>query len=139
MTTRCHPRSHRVGIDPFTPSPTLAEPQSVGFPRRAAGEVVRARAVQSEREIRARPPPHHGRLRLLYVVCRPSGTWDVELRAIVNRLLQDLGEDLGRSDITALRPPTDERREQVLSDANAAGQPYHIVHFDGRGIYADPE
>lgn len=52
------------------------------------------------------PQADDGRVRLLYVVCRPAGTQDVALRAVANRLLQDLGEDLARFDITALRPPT---------------------------------
>ena len=80
-----------------------------------------------------------GRVRLLYVVCRPRGTDDVALRAVVNQLLQGLGDDLDRFDITALRPPTYERLQQVLTDAREAGRPYHIVHFDGHGVYADLE
>lgn len=83
------------------------------------------------------PPAESGRVRLLYVVCRPRGRNDVELRAVANRLLQDLGEDLKRFEITALRPPTFEQLQKQLSDAKAAGRPYHIVHFDGHGIYAD--
>lgn len=83
------------------------------------------------------PPAENGRVRLLYVVCRPRGRNDVELRAVANRLLQDLGEDLARFEITALRPPTFEQLQKQLSDAKAAGRPYHIVHFDGHGIYED--
>ncbi|MCJ7821677.1 MAG: hypothetical protein MUQ26_01105, partial [Armatimonadetes bacterium] len=51
------------------------------------------------------PPPDEGRVRLLYVVCRPKGASDVALRAVANRLLQDLGEERSRFDIKALRPP----------------------------------
>ena len=83
------------------------------------------------------PPSADGRVRLLYVVCRPGGTNDVSLRAVANRLLQDLGEDRSRFDITALRPPTFEQLQQELTDAKEAGRPYHIVHFDGHGMYAD--
>jgi tetratricopeptide (TPR) repeat protein len=61
----------------------------------------------------------------------------VSLRAVANRLLQDLGGDLARFEITALRPPTFERLQTVLTDAKAAGRPFHIVHFDGHGMYAD--
>jgi len=67
----------------------------------------------------------------------PRGSQDVELRAVANRLLQDLGNDLARYDITALRPPTFERLQRVLADAKTADRPYHIVHFDGHGIYTD--
>ncbi|MGC1378540.1 MAG: CHAT domain-containing protein, partial [Anaerolineales bacterium] len=83
------------------------------------------------------PPAEEGRIRLLYVVCRPRGAQDVELRAVANRLLQDLGADLARFEITALRPPTFEQLQKELSDAKAGGRPYHIVHFDGHGIYTD--
>jgi tetratricopeptide (TPR) repeat protein len=83
------------------------------------------------------PPADEGRLRLLYVVCRPGGRNDVQLRAVANRLLQDLGKDLARFDITALRPPTFEQLQKELTDAKAAGRPFHIVHFDGHGVYED--
>ena len=83
------------------------------------------------------PPSKDGRIRLLYVVCRPNGIQDVALRAIANRLLQGLGEDRARFDITALRPPTYERLQKTLTDAKEAGQAFHIVHFDGHGMYTD--
>jgi hypothetical protein len=83
------------------------------------------------------PPPENGRVRLLYIACRPGGPRDVELRAVANRLLQDLGPERSRFDIKALRPPTFEQLQKELADAKEAGRPYHIVHFDGHGIYAD--
>lgn len=83
------------------------------------------------------PPAHDGRIRLLYVACRPRGQKDVALRAVANRLLQDLGSERARFDIKALRPPTFERLQKELADAKEAGRPFHIVHFDGHGVYAD--
>lgn len=83
------------------------------------------------------PLDDSGRLRLLYIVCRPSGSRDVPLRALVNRILQDLGPDRDRFDITALRPPTFEQLQLALGKAKAEGRPYHIVHFDGHGMYDD--
>ena len=83
------------------------------------------------------PPTHDGRIRLLYVACRPSGSKDVELRAVANRLLQDLGSERARFDIKALRPPTFEQLQEELADAKESGRPFHIVHFDGHGVYAD--
>ena len=83
------------------------------------------------------PPSKDGRIRLLYVVCRPNGIQDVALRAVANRLLQGLGEDRARFAITALRPPTYEQLQQTLTDAKEAGNPFHIVHFDGHGMYTD--
>jgi len=83
------------------------------------------------------PKAHEGRVRLLYIVCRPSGRKDVELRAVANRLLQGLGEDRARYDITALRPPTFEALQKELKAAKKKRRPYHIVHFDGHGVYAE--
>ena len=83
------------------------------------------------------PSSDDGRVRLLYIACRPGGAGDVELRAVANRLLQDLGEARSRFDIKALRPPTFEQLQAELTDAKEAGRPYHIVHFDGHGVYAD--
>jgi tetratricopeptide (TPR) repeat protein len=82
------------------------------------------------------PGADDGRLRLLYIVCRVPDD-KVELRAVANRILQDLGADLARFDITALRPPTFEQLQKELTDAKSAGRPFHIVHFDGHGCYED--
>lgn len=87
------------------------------------------------------PPADDGRVRLLYIVCRPSGAKDVELRAVANRLLQGLDAEQMRTrfHIKALRPPTFEQLQRELTDAKEAVRPYHIVHFDGHGMYADLE
>ncbi len=111
-------------------------------PQSDSAIALRARAfvrVQSDPSISfvPVPPSEDARLRLLYVVCRPGGRDDVELRAVANRLLQDLGANLARFDITALRPPTFEQLQEELTGAKAAGWPYHIVHFDGHGVYED--
>lgn len=83
------------------------------------------------------PPVDNGRVRILYVVCRPGRLVDVELRAVAHRLLNDLGPGLARFDISVLRPPTFEQLHKELTDARFAGRPFHIVHFDGHGVYDD--
>ena len=95
--------------------------------------------VQSNPNIGFVPVPQSkdGRIRLLYVVCRPNGRDDVGLRAVANRLLQGLGDNRARFDITALRPPTYEQLQKTLTDAKESGHPFHIVHFDGHGAYMD--
>ncbi len=72
------------------------------------------------------PPAKDGRVRLFYIACRPGGSDDVELRAVANRLLQDLGQDRARFDIKVLRPPTFEQLQKELTDAKEVGRPYHI-------------
>ena len=46
--------------------------------------------------------------------------------------LAPLGDDV---DVTFLRPPTLGALDAALRGAEAAGQPFHIVHFDGHGVY----
>ena len=38
-----------------------------------------------------------------------------------------------------LRPPTFGELTRVLSAAKAAGSPYHVVHFDGHGVYLNED
>jgi hypothetical protein len=38
--------------------------------------------------------------------------------------------------LDVLHPPTFELLSRTLRAANSAGQPYHVVHFDGHGVYA---
>ncbi|MCI5224701.1 MAG: CHAT domain-containing protein, partial [Candidatus Electrothrix sp. AR4] len=49
------------------------------------------------------------------------------------RVTEDLGDGIVLVDI--LRPPTFPDLKKALQEADAAGSPYAIVHFDGHGIY----
>ena len=40
--------------------------------------------------------------------------------------------------LDVLRPPTVEALTRLLTAAKAAGTGYHVVHFDGHGVYLDP-
>jgi len=77
-------------------------------------------------------------LRILLVISRPAGDDDVRFRSVANRIIQELHDDTRKVfRLDVLRPPTFEQLNHVLRAANALGQPYHIVHFDGHGIYSD--
>ena len=77
-----------------------------------------------------------GPIRILLVICRPAGRDDVPFRSVASRLIKGLD---GRSDfeLKVLRPPTFAALQERLRTAKEEGQPYHAVHFDGHGIYAD--
>src|SRR5262249_43073587 len=64
------------------------------------------------------------------------GADDVPFRSVASRLVKGLS-DRHRDDfrLDVLRPPTFARLAEVLRQAAADGQPYHIVHFDGHGVY----
>ncbi|WP_422769980.1 tetratricopeptide repeat protein [Plantactinospora sp. WMMC1484] len=79
------------------------------------------------------------RLRVLMVISRPSGPDDIGYRIIARPLLERLAAVRGAVDLVVLRPPTIDRLRQVLTDARRAGEPFHIVHFDGHGLAAPGE
>ena len=90
-----------------------------------------------------RPQPAPGTagnvLRVLLVICRPGGAADVPFRSVASQLVR-----LGRTardafQLSVLRPPTFAQLSRVLKAAQACGTPYHVVHFDGHGIYLDED
>jgi tetratricopeptide (TPR) repeat protein len=78
------------------------------------------------------------KVRILLVICRPKGGQDVPFRSVAGRLVTRLGEAArGAFDLHVLRPPTYEQLAKTLGLARENGAPFHIVHFDGHGVYAD--
>jgi tetratricopeptide (TPR) repeat protein len=75
-----------------------------------------------------------GRLRVLMVISRPGGTDDVGYQMVARPLLHRLDAVRGEVDLTVLRPPTFDALREVVTDAAAAGEPFHLVHFDGHGV-----
>lgn len=79
-----------------------------------------------------------GPIRILLVICRPAGKDDVPFRSVASRLIKGLGgnrRNLFQLDV--LRPPTFEQLGKVLSQADSDNKPYHLVHFDGHGMYEE--
>jgi tetratricopeptide (TPR) repeat protein len=74
-----------------------------------------------------------GRLRVLMVISRPAGTADVGYQMVARPLLERLEAVRGEVDLTVLRPPTFEALGQAVKRAGDAGEPFHVVHFDGHG------
>lgn len=84
------------------------------------------------------PQADAGPIRILLVICRPGGDDDVPFRSVAARLIKGLGDDARAAfQLDVLRPPTFDQLGRVLRDAKADGRPYHVVHFDGHGMYAD--
>ena len=75
-----------------------------------------------------------GRLRVLMVISRPAGTSDVGYQMVARPLMERLDAVRGEVDLTVLRPPTLDTLRQVLKQAADAGEPFHVVHFDGHGV-----
>ncbi len=75
-----------------------------------------------------------GRLRVLMVISRPAGTADVGYQMVARPLLERLDAVRGEVDLTVLRPPTFDALGQAVKQAADAGEPFHVVHFDGHGV-----
>ncbi|OUC16093.1 MAG: hypothetical protein B0A82_03705 [Alkalinema sp. CACIAM 70d] len=87
---------------------------------------------------RPRLPQTNGdAIRILLVICRPRGRADVPFRSVASRLIKGLGNRPDGFQLDVLRPPTFEQLSRILRQAKAQGKPYHVVHFDGHGIYQD--
>jgi tetratricopeptide (TPR) repeat protein len=98
-----------------------------------AGSFVRVNRQVSGPVVR---PSSSGRvLRVLLVICRPGAGADVPFRSVAGRLINT--EPAGVLDLTVLRPPTYSALAAELERAHRAGEPYHVVHFDGHGDFLD--
>src|SRR5262249_38903848 len=84
------------------------------------------------------PKTRSGPIRILLVICPPSGDDDVPFRSVASQLLKGLSEEARATyQLDVLRPPTFEQLSRVLRRAKAEKKPYHAVHFDGHGMYAE--
>jgi hypothetical protein len=81
-------------------------------------------------------PQRASPLKILFVVSRLEGDFDVAPDNIAEPLAQVLAEDAdSRFHIDHLETATLEALEARLHGAAQSGQPYHIVHFDGHGQF----
>jgi hypothetical protein len=115
----------------------LRDPDSDIILALRAAELVRS---HRQANIQPRIPEPAEQLRILLVICRPHEGQDVPFRSVASHLVRGLNEEArDQIGLTVLRPPTFARLSQVLADAKARGEPFHLVHFDGHGTYADAE
>jgi tetratricopeptide (TPR) repeat protein len=113
--------------DPRTKTPLALSVSS--FVRAHGSAIVRPRGA---------PAAGTGPIRILLVICRPSGGKDVPFRSVASKLLKGLAEAAREVvQLDVLRPPTFAELGRVLRAAKDRGKPYHVVHFDGHGAYLD--
>jgi len=74
-------------------------------------------------------------LRMLYIISRPVDTGFVDPRLTTRALITALDPLQGNVRLDFCRPPTLSHIERMLRDAQAAGDPYDLVHFDGHGTF----
>ena len=96
--------------------------------------------VHSQAAQRPKLPQTNGEtIRILLVICRPRGRFDVPFRSVASRILKGLGTQPDSFQLDVLRPPTFETLSRKLRQAKAEGTPYHVLHFDGHGVYQDSQ
>jgi tetratricopeptide (TPR) repeat protein len=103
---------------------------------------LRAAAFVRTHDEPAEPPQpvraDAGPIRILLVICRPQQAGDVPFRSVASRLVKALtAETQALYQLDVLRPATFPALAARLREAKAAGHPYHVVHFDGHGMYAE--
>jgi tetratricopeptide (TPR) repeat protein len=74
-------------------------------------------------------------LRMLYIVSRPGDTGFIDPRLTTRALFDALDPLQGHVRLDFCRPPTLPQMEEMLRAAQAAGDPYDLVHFDGHGTF----
>jgi tetratricopeptide (TPR) repeat protein len=115
----------------------IRNPHTGTFLALSAASFVR---TQRETQITLAPAGEAEKVRILLVICRPQGGEDVPFRSVAGRLVTRLNDDARNAfDLDVLRPPTYEQLAETLGLAKERGRPYHIVHFDGHGVYAEEE
>jgi tetratricopeptide (TPR) repeat protein len=78
--------------------------------------------------------PAKGKIRILLAICRLEDD-QVPFRSVARRLISGLSvASRELFDLEVLRPPTFEQLAKRLREANAKGEPFHVVHFDGHGL-----
>jgi tetratricopeptide (TPR) repeat protein len=84
------------------------------------------------------PATSSGPIRILLVICRPGREHDVPFRSVASHIVNSLTDEARAHFILdVLRPPTYEHLSETLRRARDAGEPYHVVHFDGHGAFID--
>jgi tetratricopeptide (TPR) repeat protein len=84
----------------------------------------------SQQAIATRPP-----IRVLLASPRPEDESYFDHRAGARPLVEALSRLGDLADFTLLTPPTFQALQDELQRAAKAKKPYHVVHFDGHGVY----
>ncbi len=107
-----------------------------GYLFRAANPVSVRRALPNRREEPA--PPTGAPLRVLLVSPRPEDDTAsyIDHRTSARPVVEALAALGDLAELTLLAPPTFAAMTRELDEARRCGRPYHIVHFDGHGVYS---
>lgn len=74
-------------------------------------------------------------INILLVISRPDADKDVAYRSVASQILRGLSRSHTEIYLEVLRPPTFQNLSSRLRQARMDGFIFHIVHFDGHGVY----
>lgn len=102
-----------------------------------AGSLAQRLSVRRQLEEPETTTPRSAQLplRILYIVSRPTDAGFIDPRFTAKSLLDALDPLGANVRVDFCRPPTLARTEEMLREEQAAGDPYHIIHFDGHGTF----
>jgi hypothetical protein len=124
--------------DPKTDAPLAL--RACTFVRAQPQPAQRPHLPPLPRKAGERPGEGVGPIRILLVICRPRKDDDVPFRSVASRLIKGLsGSAREAFQLDVLRPSTFEQLGRVLRQAKTEGRSYHVVHFDGHGVYTEVE
>jgi tetratricopeptide (TPR) repeat protein len=84
----------------------------------------------AQEALATRPP-----IRVLLASPRPEDESYIDHRASARPLVEALSQLGDLAEFTLLTPPTFQALQEELQRATDAGRSYHVVHFDGHGVY----
>ncbi len=99
---------------------------------------LKARVVRRiPREVAKEPLPTADRLRVLLIIARPEeeGVGFIDPRASALSLIEALAPLGHRAELEVVEDGTFPALREALAKAESQGRPFHIVHFDGHGVY----
>ena len=100
------------------------------------GELARRAAAfvrgQADLILEPSPAPTGETFNILLVICRPEGPEDVPFQSVARPLLELVRPYRDHIRVDVLRPPTLEQLERTLNDKPNF---YHVLHFDGHGVF----
>ncbi|MGO9467472.1 MAG: CHAT domain-containing protein, partial [Isosphaeraceae bacterium] len=105
--------------------------------RDRAGALAQRVAVRRQLETPESLVPREVKLplRMLYIISRPGDTGFIDPRLTTRALFAALDPLQGNVSLDFCRPPTLPHMEAMLREAQTAGNPYDVVHFDGHGTF----
>lgn len=103
----------------------------------AAGSLAQRVVVRRQLETPESVEPRAVKLplRMLYIISRPGDTGFIDPRLTTRALVTALDPLQGNVRLDFCRPPTLARMEEMLREAQTAGDSYDVVHFDGHGNF----